>query len=96
MQGELPAALLIEVADTSLERDRTVKLRLHAQAGIPAYWIVNLAARELEVFTDPQGERYRKRTTRSETAAVDVPVTPPVSVEVQDLLPASRDEGESR
>lgn len=96
MQGELPAALVIEVADTSLERDRTVKQRLYAQAGIPAYWIVNLAAREIEVFTDPQGERYRERTTVPETAALDVPVTPPVSVEVQDLLPASRDEGESR
>ena len=96
MQGELPAALVIEVADTSLERDRTVKQRLYAQAGIPAYWIVNLAAREIEVFTDPQGERYRERTTVPETAALDVPVTQPVSVEVQDLLPASRDEGESR
>jgi len=96
MQGELPAALVIEVAGTSLERDRTVKQQLYAQAGIPAYWIVNLAARELETFTDPQGDRYRERTTRPETAVVDVPVTPPVSVKVRDLLPASRDEGESR
>jgi Uma2 family endonuclease len=96
MQGELPVALVIEVADTSLERDRTVKQRLYAQAGIPAYWIVNLAARELEMFSDPRGERYRERTTRPEPAAVDVPVTPPVSVDVQDLLPATRDEGESR
>jgi Uma2 family endonuclease len=96
MQGELPVALVIEVADTSLERDRTVKQRLYAQAGIPSYWIVNLAARELEMFTDPQGERYRERTTRPEAAAVDVPVTPPVSVDVQDLLPATGDAGESR
>jgi Uma2 family endonuclease len=95
MQGELPVALVIEVADTSLERDRTVKQRLYAQAGIPAYWIVNLAARELEMFSDPRGERYRERTTRPEPAAVDVPVTPPVSVEVQDLLPTSRQEGET-
>jgi Uma2 family endonuclease len=96
MQGELPVALVIEVAETSLERDRTVKQRLYAQAGIPAYWIVNLVARELEMFSDPRGERYRERTTRPEPAAVDVPVTPPVSVDVQDLLPATRDEGESR
>ncbi len=95
MQGELPVALVIEVADTSLERDRTVKQRLYAQAGIPAYWIVNLAARELEMFSDPRGERYRERTTRPEPAAVNVPVTPPVSVEVQDLLPTSRQEGET-
>ncbi len=92
MREELPAALVIEVADTSLERDRTVKQQLYAQAGIPAYWIVNLVDREIEVYTDPQSERYRERTTRSDAETVEVSVTPPVSVEVQALLPASEDE----
>ncbi len=46
-------ALVVEVADLSLERDSTFKKLLYAQAGIPAYWIVNLVDRRLEVFTDP-------------------------------------------
>jgi Uma2 family endonuclease len=36
------ALLVIEIADTSLEYDRTEKMSLYAAAGIPEYWIVNL------------------------------------------------------
>jgi Uma2 family endonuclease len=51
--GPKDVALVVEVADVSLKRDRTLKKRLYAQAGIPAYWIVNLVERCVEVFTDP-------------------------------------------
>jgi Uma2 family endonuclease len=47
--------LLIEVADTSLERDRNWKKCLYARAGIGAYWIVNLGDRQIEVFRAPSG-----------------------------------------
>ena len=33
--------LVVEVAESSLEYDRTKKLALYATAGIPVYWIVN-------------------------------------------------------
>jgi Uma2 family endonuclease len=51
--GPADLALVVEVADVSLQRDRTFKKRLYAQAGVPGYWIVNLAERCVEVFTDP-------------------------------------------
>ena len=51
--GEL--GLVIEVADSSLDHDRTMKGRAYARAGIPVYWIVNLASRQVEVYTDPTG-----------------------------------------
>ncbi|GBC97118.1 hypothetical protein HRbin16_02938 [bacterium HR16] len=47
------ALLVIEIADTSLEYDRTVKMSLYASAGIPEYWIVNLVERRLEVYREP-------------------------------------------
>lgn len=47
------ALLVIEIADTSLEYDRTVKMSLYAGAGIPEYWIVNLVERRLEVYREP-------------------------------------------
>jgi len=34
--------VVMEAADTSLERDRRIKQRAYAAAGIPEYWIVNL------------------------------------------------------
>lgn len=50
--------LVIEVADTSLQYDRTVKQRLYARAGIPEYWIVDANAETLEIYRSPSGERY--------------------------------------
>jgi Uma2 family endonuclease len=50
--------LVIEVADTSLQYDSTVKLRLYARAGIPEYWIVDANAETLEVYRSPSGDRY--------------------------------------
>jgi Uma2 family endonuclease len=45
--------LVVEVADSSLDRDRGIKLRSYARAGIPAYWLLNLIDRVLEVYTQP-------------------------------------------
>ena len=46
--------LLIEVADSTLEYDRTVKLSLYAEAGIAEYWIVNLVDSCIEVHRKPR------------------------------------------
>jgi len=45
--------LLIEVADTSLEYDKMVKLPRYAVAGIPEVWIVNLIENIIEVYREP-------------------------------------------
>ncbi|HEY9823943.1 MAG TPA: Uma2 family endonuclease [Stenomitos sp.] len=45
--------LVIEVADSSLEYDRTVKLPLYAEAGISDYWLFNLSDHYLEVYSNP-------------------------------------------
>ena len=53
----LPAAAdvfcLIEVADSSLERDQTEKLPVYARAGVVQYIILNLRNRTAEVYTRP-------------------------------------------
>ncbi len=53
--GPSDIALVVEVADSSLQRDRTLKKRLYAAAGVPVYWIVNLSLSQIEVCTDPSG-----------------------------------------
>lgn len=46
------ALLIVEVAESSLDYDRTTKAALYASAGVPEYWVVNLVDRLLEVHTD--------------------------------------------
>jgi Uma2 family endonuclease len=56
--SRLPTAtdtpIVIEVSDSTLARDRGIKLRSYARAGIPEYWIVNLIDRQIEIYTEPQ------------------------------------------
>lgn len=52
---------IIEVADSSLEKDRQAKLPIYAAAGIPEYGIVNLEKRELEVYQFPTQNTYRQK-----------------------------------
>jgi Uma2 family endonuclease len=58
----LPAdvLLVIEVADTSLLKDRNIKVPLYASAGIPEIWLVNIPKEIIEVYCDLQKGKYRK------------------------------------
>jgi len=48
-------AVVIEVSDTTLQRDRTLKKQIYARGGIPIYWIINLGERQIECYTNPSG-----------------------------------------
>ena len=54
--------LLIEVADSTLNLDQTVKTRIYAAAGVHEYWIVNLIDRCIEVHRDPRADEAAFRT----------------------------------
>ena len=51
--GAEDIGIVIEVSDTTLQRDRTVKKRIYARAGIAIYWIVNLVEEQVEVYSQP-------------------------------------------
>jgi Uma2 family endonuclease len=54
-------ALLIEVSETTLDRDHGEKLTAYAQGNFPVYWIVNLVDGHVEVYTGPGPAGYRSR-----------------------------------
>jgi Uma2 family endonuclease len=54
--GPTDLGLVVEVADTTLQRDRGAKQRLYAAAGLPCYWIVNLSEQQIEVYEHPTPE----------------------------------------
>jgi Uma2 family endonuclease len=86
-------ALVVEVADSSLDFDRYHKGSLYARAGIQDYWIVNLVDRLLEVYRDPisdsaalHGWRYRSVTMLPPPAVVVPLAFPSAGVAVAELL----------
>lgn len=63
--------LLIEVAETSAEPDRRVKVPLYARGGVPEVWLVDLDGETVTVYRDPAPDGYRTERTvhRGETLA---------------------------
>lgn len=86
------ALLVVEVSDTTLVLDRDRKRAIYARAGIPEYWIVNLAERCLEVYRDPvtppgQPGLYRSSRQLNPSTTISPLAAPSASVAVADLLP---------
>ncbi len=91
--GPGDVALLIEVADTSLFRDRRMKKRLYARAGFSIYWLINLVNNRIEVFTDPSGPteepdyRHRQDFGPDEMIPLVIEGREVGQLTVRDLLP---------
>jgi Uma2 family endonuclease len=83
------AWLVIEVADSSLDRDRA-KAKVYAGAGVVEYWIVNLIDGVFEVHAGPSGEGYARVTRHGRGARLRVPQLLDVEIAVSEVLPPQR------
>ena len=86
------AALIVEVSDTTYLKDRKVKLLRYALAGIPYCWIINLERSRVEVYSQPEGGRYRTRQEYGEADEVPVIIdgTHYGTIPVREILPTKR------
>ena len=82
--------LAVEVADTSASYDRTVKVPLYAQAGIPEVWLIDLQERRLEVYAHPQGHAYQQHTPVAANASFSSPTIAGLTLAAADLLGSQR------
>ena len=82
------AYLLIEVAKTSLRKDRAVKTGIYATAGVDEYWIVNLVDRCIEVHRSPRDGRYEQVTVHRGGDRLALVRFPDVTLAVSDVLPS--------
>jgi Uma2 family endonuclease len=85
--------LVVEVADTTLQDDRTLKGALYARVGIPIYWLINLPDGRLEVYTDPSGPdpnpcyRQRHDLSSADSAPLVLDSREFCRIPVRELLP---------
>jgi Uma2 family endonuclease len=56
--------LIIEVADTSLDYDMTVKSALYAILGVPEYWVADLQNDRVLCYSDPEKDTEHYRSVR--------------------------------
>ena len=84
------AVLVVEVAQSSLHFDRSVKQRVYSRAGIPEHWILNLASWQLEVYRDPAGDRYGSRIVLELADEASPLFAPEASIPVAKLFPQQK------
>ncbi len=80
------AFVLIEVADSSLSKDRRVKGRIYAEAGVPEYWLVDVAEKAIEVRTDPGEGKYRQIRIVRPGESIRLQAFPDVEIAVSDVI----------
>ena len=51
--------LIIEVADSSVEYDRVIKVALYARSDVPEVWLVNLPKDAIETYARPVNGMYQ-------------------------------------
>ncbi len=79
--------LLVEVADSSLERDRKKSMDLYAKHGIPEVWIENLSDDCVERFRNPTESGYSDVRIFSRGERISPALLPGVELEVDGMLP---------
>lgn len=91
--GTADIPIVIEVADATLARDRRMKKRIYVRAGIPEYWIINLVAQQVEVYSSPSETsgvwtyQTQQNYQRGESIPVVLEGTAIGQVAVNEILP---------
>ena len=78
--------LLIEVADTSFQYDKQIKIPLYARHGIIETWLFDLQRAVIEVYRDPQPAGYATLQTLAHPAQLSPLALPGVVLSLEELL----------
>jgi Uma2 family endonuclease len=84
--GPTDVLLVVEVAETSLARDRERKLPIYAGADIPEVWLVDLERERVEVYRSPAPQGYRDVRTLGRAGTVTPLFAATGPVEVGEIL----------
>jgi Uma2 family endonuclease len=81
------AWLIVEVAGSSLRRDRGIKARLYAECNVPEYWVVDLAANLIEVHSEVVGGAYSRVVPYRKGERIVLSRFADVAIGAADVLP---------
>ena len=81
------AFLIVEVARTSLRRDKGPKALVYGLGDVDEYWIVNHVEEVVEVYRDRHAGEWRLRTTHGRGDTIAIVAFPDVTIAVSEILP---------
>lgn len=77
---------LIEVSDTTVEFDRTIKVPLYAQNLITEVWMLDLKADAVQIYREPSTAGYQQLQTFRRGQSVSFQALPDIQFQVEQLL----------
>ncbi len=78
--------LIVEVADSSVERDLGTKADLYAAAGIADYWVINVKLQQIHIFREPQADGYQRQIILKAQQSISLLAFPDCTLTVQDCF----------
>ncbi|MDP9083270.1 MAG: Uma2 family endonuclease [Pseudomonadota bacterium] len=88
--GKIPEAadvlLLIEVSDSSLSFDQSVKLRLYARYGVAEYWVVDVEGERIVTHCGPTEHEYARKREYAAADSVAPQAFPDLKIVVADIF----------
>ncbi len=79
------ALLVIEVSDTTLRYDRSVKVPLYAHHGVPEVWLFDVENGKVEIFRQPSIDGYRMILRPENTETIVPEQLPEVRVDLAEI-----------
>lgn len=88
--GKIPEAadvlLLIEVSDSSLAFDQSVKLSLYARYGISEYWVVDVEGRRIVTYREPTAKGYGRKVEFTAPNSVTPHAFPGLKIHIGEIF----------
>lgn len=78
--------LVVEVADTSADYDREVKLPIYSRYGIPEVWLIDLQDESVLVFREPSTKGYESAQTLRRRSVFSPQAFPDLELTVDNVL----------
>jgi Uma2 family endonuclease len=78
--------LLIEVADSTIDSDRELKIPLYAEDGITEVWLVDINSACIEVYRQPTANGYQEIQKFYRGQNLSILACPDVSITVDEIL----------
>ncbi len=78
--------LVVEVADSTLEYDRSLKAPLYARSGIFEYWMINLQDNVIEVHRQPSASGYQVVQSYRRGMSIEVMALPGLGLTVDRIF----------
>ncbi len=79
--------LLIEVADSTITKDRKQKSSIYAKNQVLEYWILDLQRRQVYIFRQPEGQSYGEQFVLSSSDTVSLQAFPDIAIALDAMFP---------